>query len=193
MAGRTPPPKAPASALLRARWARELSPKPLADAPWENFASGPCTPRPLAGHIFKCQKAKKMGGTSYRMRGANLATAGLSAYSSDNHKTPLSRYPRPRRKHLREARMPHSSLLTARSRSAENCRDHRLIRVRFQGSRVDPTAELLEHRRKRISPPVRKGQNTQIDAILPSQGDQQPARKDTPPPLHTPVDTSINN
>jgi hypothetical protein len=50
------------------QWARELSPKPLADAPWENFAPGPCTPRPLAGHIFKCQKAKKMGGNNYRKR-----------------------------------------------------------------------------------------------------------------------------
>ena len=69
--------------------------------------------------------------------------------------------------------MPHSSLLTARSRSGENCRDHRLIRVRFQSSQADLTAELSDHRSKRISPPVRKGQNTQIDAILPSQDDQQ--------------------
>ena len=90
--------------------------------------------------------------------------------------------------------MPHSSLLTARSRCAENCCPLRLMRGRFQSSQADLTAELSDHRSKRNSPPLRKGQNTQIDAILPSQDDQQwPARNDTPPPLRTPVDTSINN
>jgi hypothetical protein len=34
------PLKAPASALLRARWARELFPEPFADAHWENFTPG---------------------------------------------------------------------------------------------------------------------------------------------------------
>ena len=37
-----------------------------------------------------------MGGTSYRKRGANLATAGLSAYSLNNHQNtikPLSSAP----------------------------------------------------------------------------------------------------
>ena len=65
LTGRTATRKAPASALLRAPWARELFLEPLADAPWENFAPGPCAATahwPV--HIFSARRRRKQVATT---------------------------------------------------------------------------------------------------------------------------------
>jgi hypothetical protein len=64
------PLKAPASALLRARWARELFPEPLADAHWENFTPGPCAATaPARSNICNARRRRKWAATITEGRG----------------------------------------------------------------------------------------------------------------------------
>jgi hypothetical protein len=111
------PLKAPASALLRARWARELFPEPLADAHWENFTPGPCTATAPARSISAMPEGEE-NGRQQLLKGGEPDPLALCTCSACALKANINRHSRPLRKHVRQPCHANSQRLTAISRPA---------------------------------------------------------------------------